>query len=452
MEQQGALEATLEVRLTKSEVEAEVNKQLKDYQRKAAMPGFRAGKVPFGMVKKMYGTALTAEQINKKVSDGLNQYLEENKIQFLGYPVADHERTGRIDFDAQDEFSFYFTMGMKPVLDLNLSQISIEYPKVNVDEAMVNNTIERIMKDLPKITNPEEVGQNDRLRLKVNLADENGREVEGGFQTTITIDLSDEKFSGLKAVFEGRPEGDEFVLKFADHLPSEEVARILRLTEEQQELTEKPFNVVIDQIFREEPAVLDEEFFKRVFPDREIQTEEEFRAAVAEEVQKQYNSQSDYLAYLTFLKQNLTEEFIPLPDNFLRRWLAENVMDANAKEDIDKEFESYKRTFRYQVLVDHLRNDYPELEVRDEEIRQYAFNQYYGQYLGLIAQDEALMNQLMGNIDQMIAKNKDRERLHNLIEENKLIKLIRENAKLVEKPVTLDEFNQMAKSFETTAQ
>ncbi len=448
IEHQGALEATVEVRLTKNEVETEVNKALKDYQRKATMPGFRVGKVPFGMVKKMYGSAITAEQINKKVSDALNNHLEENKIQFLGYPVADYERSGRIDFDSQDEYNFYFLLGLKPVLNFDLSSLSMEYAKVTVDDAEVNRTIEKMLTDYPRTINPEQVANGDRIVLKAVEADESGRELENGYQTQMTINLGSEDHSSLVEVFSGRPDGDEFLINFSDYFAKEKVVELLHLGDENQHLADRPFNVVIDEIQRTEPSVLDEEFFGRMFPGQEINTEEAFRARIAEEIQKHFDSQADYLLYIQVLKQLLTEENIPLPDNFLKRWLIENAAGRENETDIEKNFESYKKSFRYQLFTEQLKSEFPELIVSIDEVKQFAFNRYYGPYLSAFGNDEAFVKKLMDGMDDILRKNGEGERILNQLEENKMVSLFREKVQLVNKPMSIEEFKDYAKTME----
>jgi trigger factor len=450
IEQQGALEAVIEVRLLKNEVESDINKALKDYQRKAAMPGFRPGKVPFGMVKKMYGSAITAEQINKKVSDALNNYLEENKIQFLGYPVADYDRTGQIDFDNQNEYNFYFLLGLKPQLDFKLSAMQMEYAKVTVDEAEVSKTIEKMLTDYPRSIQAEQVALTDKVVLKATEATEDGREVENGYSTTFTLDLASEEHAGFRQTFDGRPEGDEFLLNLSNFISIEKAAELLRLSDDNKHLAGQSFNVVIDEIRRTAPSELNEEFFARMFPGQEITSEEAFRARVAEEIQKHFNSQSDYLVYIQLLKKLLTEEQIPLPENFLRRWLIQNSSDRDEQKSIETEFDFYKRSFRYKIFTDYLQNDYPELVVSKDEVRAYAFNQYYGPYLSALANDEALVKKLMDGMDEMLIKRGEGERIFNLLEEQKMIKLFRDKLTLEEKPMSVDEFAEYAKNIENT--
>lgn len=449
IEQQGALEATIGLRLSKDEVETDVNKALKEYQRKAAMPGFRAGKVPFGMVKKMYGSAITAEQINKKVSDALNNYLEENKIQFLGYPVADYERTGQIDFENQSEYNFYFLLGLKPLLDFDLAGMRMEYAKVNVDEAEVSKTVDKMLTDYPRVIQAEQVAPTDKVVLKATEANDDGRELENGYSTTITLDLSSEEHAPFVQALEGRPEGDEFLLNLSQYISVEKAAELLRLGEEMNQLADKNFNVVIDEIRRTVPAELDEEFFNRMFPGQEITTEEAFREKVAEEIQRHFDSQADYLVYVQLLKKLLTDENIPLPENFLRRWIVENATGKDRNIDIEKDFELYKRSFRYQVFTDHLQREFPELVVSKDEVRSYAFNQYYGPYLSAIGNDEALIRKIMDGMDEMLNKRGEGERIYNLLEEQKMIRLFRNKVTLEEKLMSVEEFGEYAKTIES---
>ena len=117
----GELLAGIQVTLVKADYEAEVKKALNDYQRKATLPGFRQGKVPFGMIKKMYGQAVLLEKINQKVSEALNNHIIENKLDLIGYPLPDMEQSQPNDLDNQEELNFYFEAALKPEIKVRES-------------------------------------------------------------------------------------------------------------------------------------------------------------------------------------------------------------------------------------------------------------------------------------------------------------------------------------------
>jgi trigger factor len=120
LQKTGDLTATLKIDLTNSDYQENVNKVLKEYQRKAQMPGFRPGKVPFGLTKKMYGQAATADEINKLLSEALDNYIKDNNLQLLGNPLANTEKTEQVDFTSGEDMSFYFDLAMAPSFEVTL--------------------------------------------------------------------------------------------------------------------------------------------------------------------------------------------------------------------------------------------------------------------------------------------------------------------------------------------
>ncbi|MFZ4463601.1 MAG: trigger factor family protein, partial [Bacteroidales bacterium] len=139
-ESTGEQTATIRISLQQADIEPEVTKALKDYQRKASVPGFRPGKVPFGMVKKMYGNSVMADQVNKTISNSLNDFITGEKLSILGHPVANIEKTGTVDFDHQTDYDFYFDIGIAPEFSLNLSEVDLEFTKITAGEKQLAET------------------------------------------------------------------------------------------------------------------------------------------------------------------------------------------------------------------------------------------------------------------------------------------------------------------------
>jgi len=170
-ESTGDLTATVKIELVKEDYEDQVNTVLKDYQRKANMPGFRPGKVPMGMVKKMYGNAVLAEEVNKIISENLNNYLTDNKIKTLGHPLPNEDRQEMIDFETQETFDFFFDLGLQPEVSTELSDnIKVDYHKIKVDDKSVNKYIEDLRQKNGK---PIEGEEGDEGAPKIEPAELN---------------------------------------------------------------------------------------------------------------------------------------------------------------------------------------------------------------------------------------------------------------------------------------
>ncbi len=179
-ESTGELTATIKIEISPADYTEKVNKILKDYQRKANIPGFRPGKVPFGMVKKMYGSSVFADELNKLLSESLNNYIEDNKIEILGQPLANDQLTPAFDGDEDKDLEFYFDLGLMPEFSLEFSdKTAVDYFKIKIDETMVDNYVDDIRRRNGKMINPEVSAAGDTLKGEFLELDADGNIPEG---------------------------------------------------------------------------------------------------------------------------------------------------------------------------------------------------------------------------------------------------------------------------------
>lgn len=140
----GDLLATIQIDIDKADYAEDVKKELKNYQHKATLPGFRQGKVPFGMIEKMYGSAVTFDKLNKKVSEALNNHILENKLDIMGYPLSDPDKQQPTDPETQESMSFFFEVGLKPEIKVELGEIAMNDYNIKASDKEIDETIKRI--------------------------------------------------------------------------------------------------------------------------------------------------------------------------------------------------------------------------------------------------------------------------------------------------------------------
>ncbi|MBR4138045.1 MAG: hypothetical protein IKU05_06500 [Bacteroidales bacterium] len=140
----GDLLATIQIDIDKADYAEDVKKELKNYQHKAVLPGFRQGKVPFGMIEKMYGATVTFDKLNKKVSEALNNHILENKLDVIGYPLSDPDKQQPTDPETQETMSFFFEVGLKPEIKVELGKIAINDYNIKASDKEIDETIKRI--------------------------------------------------------------------------------------------------------------------------------------------------------------------------------------------------------------------------------------------------------------------------------------------------------------------
>jgi FKBP-type peptidyl-prolyl cis-trans isomerase (trigger factor) len=172
-EQTGGLTALVKVEIGEEDYINEVNAMLKDYQKKANMPGFRPGKVPFGLVKKMYGKSVLAEEVNKVLTDGINKYLVDNEIKILGHPLPNKEKSPEQNFEVDKNFEFYFDIGLAPEVEQEINdKLKVDYYQIEPDDKFLKEYIDDIRKRVGEAEASEPVEINEELFKKVFPHDE----------------------------------------------------------------------------------------------------------------------------------------------------------------------------------------------------------------------------------------------------------------------------------------
>lgn len=436
------LSATIKINLLKADYEPAVMKELKDYQRKASMPGFRPGKVPFGMVKKMYWKGVLADKVNQIVSDALNNYITEQNLQVMGYPVADMEKTNMVDFDTQEEFDFYFEVAMAPEFDLDLSSLKVEYFNISASDSDVEKTIANILEGNPNHSHPEKVGSNDKLDVKFFQADTEGQEVDGGFTKELTFHMDQVTDAEVKNELTDKESGSEFIFNLAKAFGSAEAAAKLLDTDD-MELAASDFNMIIHEIHREEPAELNEELFEKIYPGQEVKDVEAFKQKIKTDVEKQYVQESDRYFFGNAVDVLLEKADFELPDAFLKKWIVENSEGKTSLEEVEKDYDDkYAKSFRWQLIEEKLMKQNEELIVQEKEIRDVVKSYFFGGFQGQGFDDE-MSSRMDGIVDTMLQNKDERRRIANQVAEQKMTKYFKEQVKLKAKAISYDDFVKM---------
>ncbi len=399
---------SIQINVLKEDYEPQVKKELNKLKQKAQIPGFRPGMVPFGMIKKMYGAQATIEVLNDLVSKTLNDYILDNKLDLVGYPLSDPDHQEPVDFETQEAVNFYFEAALRPEIKVDYKKIKIDFAHVIADDAAIDKTVEELIERNPNITHPETVGEEDIVELKVREA-ENGQELEGGFKKDyVLLDIKDIRTKTNKKKFIGKPVGSEFIVNLSVMLGSnEKAAKILG----QDAPADSDYNVIIDDIRHEEKHELNEEFFKLIFSDKEIKDVDAFRAAVKEEMEKQYANETDRILFTKMIDALVDNTPFTLPDEFLKRWIYENNQGKLSMEDIEKNYEAnYSKGLRWQLIEDSIVKDNMELAITEEEVRGFLRSQIFP---GL--NYETMDDDMKGRIDKIVENYlKNEEQINNV--------------------------------------
>ena len=366
---------SIKISVVKEDYQEALEKSLKQLRHRANVPGFRPGMVPMGMIKKMYGASAKMEALNTVVSENLNKHIFDNKLDLLGYPLSDIELQQPADLEKEDDMDFYFEAALRPEINIDFTNTMVDFYHIVPTDEEVDKVIEDLLQRNPNTSHPETVGEDDRLEIKVREA-KDGKEVEGGFEKDgVYFNMSQIKNKTQRKKFIDKEVGAEFIVNFAKVFGSEEeVAKVLG----NDAPAGSDFNIIIDDAIRNEKPELDEEFFKKIFPDKEIKDLDAFKKAVKAEMEKQHEAETDPILFNKMIDELVAAVKFDLPDAFMKRWIVDNSQGKISAEDIEKNYDNnYVKGLRWQLIEDAIVKANPELVIKDEEVKDFVLKQIF---------------------------------------------------------------------------
>lgn len=437
--------ALLTVKLEKADYQERVDKALKHLRQKAQMPGFRPGMVPMGLVKKMYGKSVLAEEVNKLLSETVYKYIQDNKVNILGEPLPNEEKQPAIDFDTMEEFEFLFDIALAPEFKVEVSKDDkVDYYDIEVTDEMVNNQVKAYTQRNGKYEQVETYAENDLLKGLLAELDEEGNTKEGGIQVEGAVMMpAYMKNDEQKAIFANAKVND--VLVFNPHTAWDgnpaELASLLKIDKEAAAEMKSNFSYQVEEITRFVEGELNQDIFDQVFGEGNVKTEEEFRAKVKEVIANQFVADSDY-KFLIDLRKVLTDKIgkLEFPDALLKRIMRLNNPDKDEKfveDNYDKSIEELTWHLIKEQLVKV--NDI-KVEQKDiADMAKEATRAQFAQYGMLSVPDEILENYSK----EMLKKKESVEGLVNRVVETKLATALKPQVTLENKAISAVDFNKM---------
>ncbi len=450
-ESTGELTALLKVQVEPNDYQDIVNQELKNLQKKAQMPGFRPGKVPMGLVKKMYFKNIMAEQVNKILNSSLYEYIEKENLNILGNPLPNTENDDKIDFEKQTEFEFTFDIGLSPDIDLELNDdIEVEYHKITVDDEMLQESIDTIRKQNGKMIEVETVEKEDMVDGKFEEADGEGNLLEDGLSNTSTISVGYIKDDQTKEKFIGAKVGDVLDIDIEKTFENEtEMSNVLNVKKEELDQYGKNYRFTIEKITRVENAELNEELFEKIAPNKEIRDEDSFREFIRGELARNYQQEVDRNFKNDASKTIIEKLDLNLPEEFLKRWILEtNAEKENVStEQVEKDFVNQRDAFKWQLIQNHLIKKY-EIKVPQEEVMAFLRQMITQQFMQY-GYNQALPDDIIDNYAKTMLENKEQMRqVYDQLYDLKITDLFKEKLKLNEKEISYNDFvNEMTEKY-----
>lgn len=434
------LNAVVKLKVTPADYTDKVETALKSYQKKVSMPGFRPGKVPASLVRKMYGKSVLAEELNRILSDSLYNYIKENNLEVLGNPLP-KEENNNVDIENEKEFEFSFDMALAPKFSLNLDgNTSFTELQVAADEKIINDYVSDITRRYGQIVPSDVAGEGDLLYGDFVELNDAGEVVPGGIFKASSMFL-DKPVKDHHQVLVGAKAEDRFDLdpiQVSDNVTDR--AQKLGITPEQAEAWKNKFRFTVKSISKLVPAELNQDLFDKVYGPGNVTNESEFRARIAVELEKMFARDTEERLRGEIINTLLTKTNLSLPDTFLKRWLVAANEKPVTMEQVEAEYPMYARQLRWQLIENKLIKD-NNLQVTADEAKEHVKEILKDNYRKYGRNpDEVSENELNDTAQRILGKEDEAKKIFENLYAQKLMTLYRTKFNISTKKVSYDEF------------
>jgi len=441
----GILNDKIIVKLEKSDYLPSFEKSLKEYGKKANIPGFRKGMVPTSLIKKMYGHSVFTDEVLKGVEKKLTDYLTTEQLEIFAQPLPLPENdASQINMTQPQDYSFAFEVGLKPAFQLpDLSSLKPTRYQIVISDDMLNEEIERLQQKNGNMTEPEIVsGDENVLNVNFQECDAQGNLTEGSQPKDNSL-LVKYFAPAFRTQLLEKKAGDAFIIQLLTAFEEKERAWILQdlgLNKESATDTEKYFKMSITKVGLLEKAALDDNFYKKVYPARQIESENAFREAVRQDMSDQWKAQTSNNLQHALYHELLDKTEITFPESFLKRWLLNGGEKPKTPDEVEKEFPAFSDALKWNLITDKIVTEH-KIEVTSEDIREAARKQLFSYLGGLPQGDEQPW--VEDYVNKMMQDRRFVEETYQNQRTNKMLNWVETQVKPVDQAITADAFNKL---------
>ena len=423
----------------------DVEKTLKDYRKKANVPGFRPGQAPMGMIKRQFGPSVKMEAVNKIIGQQIYKYVQDNKIQMLGEPLTS-EKQAPVDIEKDGPYTFMFDIAVAPEMKVSLTgRDKVDYYKIVVDDKTVDQQVDMLASRSGSYEKAENYEGNDMLKGDLRELDENGNTKEGGITVESAVLMpSYIKVDDQKKLFDGAKLGDIITFNPRKAYPDNdtEVSQLLKIERDAVKDMESEFSYQITEIQRFKKHEVNEELFKQVFgEDTDVKDEAAFRAKIAEGLNEQLVNDSDF-KFLLDVRAHCEKKVgkLEYPDALLKRIMLANNKDKG-EDFVEKNYEKSIKELTWHLIKEQLVSA-QNIKIEDADIKETAkeaARAQFAQYGMTNIPDEYIENYA----NEILKKGDSTEALVDRAVDRKLAAALKGVVKLNEKEISVEDFNKM---------
>jgi trigger factor len=422
----------------------DVEKQLKDYRKKANVPGFRPGQAPMGMIKRQVGAQVKVDVINRLVGEKLYDYVRENKINMLGEPMP-HLGEEPVDLDAAAPYTLKFDIAIAPEFKVKLSnKDSIVYYDITTDDAIVDKEIDAFASRSGSYQKVDEYQDNDMIKGDIRELNEDGSAKDGGITVSQASMLPTYiKVDDQKALFQGCKVGDVIVFNPKKAYPESniEISSLLKVSKEEAEKITSDFSFQVTEISRYQKHAIDQDLFDQVYGEGNVKDEADFRAKVAEGIKEQMVQNADF-RFLQDVRKYVEEKIgeVKYADELMKRIMLANNKDKGM-EYVEKNYEASIKELTWSLAKNQI-VEAQKIKVDDADVKAVAIDvtrMQFAQY-GMTSVPEEYLEQYA----EGMLKNRDQvDNLVNAAVDRKLMTALKDVVKLNKKTISFDEFRKL---------
>ena len=442
----GELDLCIKVDITENDYAEKVAKQLKEYQHRATVPGFRKGMAPMALIQRIYKPTIVADAVQDLLGESLYKYIDDEKLDIIGSPLSNEEKTGTPDFANGKDFTFYFDAALFPDINIEWDKIDTKLYTIKVTPKDIDSQIEEISERYGKFESPEAIVEGAQVYGKAIELTKEGTDKEGGVSTFCSFKLSDIKDPEIAALFIGKKAKENVVINAAKAFTPSVIEKTLRIDNADAKKFKSDLRIEISGCSHITPAEINEELFEKVFPGQGIKELDKFRKAISAQIDKANNEQCQILFVNQVRKQLLDNFSATMPEAFLKRWILSRNNDKNVTaETIEKDWaETYVPSLKWE-FIDNALNKIQSIEPTQNEIVDYVKDVLRRSGSKQEDEDEAKYEERLEQSARTIAQ--DRNNVRQIVDKltiDKTFALFKEKLNPEVEKVTAKEFGERA--------
>jgi len=439
------LNAVVTINMNPEDYQPRVDKAIKDHAKKAKIPGFRPGMVPAAHIKKMYGKSILVDEVNNLLSDTLNNYLNEQKLEVLGQPLPKIDDKKEYNWDFADNFEFNYEVGLAPEFAIDFSsKDKITHYDIKVDDETLAARIKNIRRSYGKMTNPDVSADDDVLYSELTQLSPDGSVFEDGISNTASVRLDQVKDAKIKKSLIGLKKDDVLTLDIQKAFDNDaaKVAGLLGIDEETAADLKSNFRLTVKNVNRLEEGDLNQEFFDKLFGESVVTDEAGFIAKITEEIETMMAQDSERKLQNDIYNYSLDKVKFELPDEFLKRWL-KATNEKLTEEELEGGYKDFAQNLKWTLIENKILKD-NNIEIKYEEVFEAA-KQSLGQQFKMYSPQPISEEQLSQYAVQYLQNKENANKVFDEVKALRSLDYIKSVVTLDKKEIAYNKFKDLVK-------